>query len=228
MKFELDIIGYIKTPFNDKFGVPRQSCMVNDVISYIELLPEFSDANAFRGLDSFSHIWVIWGFSESKKATWSPTVRPPRLGGNKRMGVFATRSPIRPNPVGLSSLKLIEIVTKNNKTTLKVLGADMVNGTPIFDIKPYIPFTDSHVDASSGFTDLYKGHVLNVEIPRQIEEAINNEQLTAIIKILSLDPRPGYQQDFDRIYGVSLYNYNIRFKVKEDTLLVIGADAKIE
>lgn len=221
VKTELDIIGYIKTPFNDKFGVPRQSCMVDDVVSYIEMLPKYSDVNAFRGLDSFSHIWVIWGFSERKKSIWSPTVRPPRLGGNKRMGVFSTRSPVRPNPLGLSSLKLLNIENKSSRTILKVAGADMVNGTPVFDIKPYIPFTDSHPDASSGFADTYKEYSLEVEIPEQIENKIDKERLITIKRILSLDPRPGYQQDCNRVYGVSLYNYNVKFSVKDEILTVI-------
>lgn len=226
LKQELDIIGYIKTPFDDKFGVPRQSCMVNDVVSYIEMLPQFSDPNAFRGLERFSHIWVLWGFSKTKKSSWSPTVRPPRLGGNTRMGVFATRSPVRPNPIGLSSLKLNEIIFKNGKTVLVVSGADMVNDTPIFDIKPYIPFTDSHSDASSGFTDAYKDHFLNVIIPDEIEKKISDKHIDSIKKILSLDPRPGYQHDTDRIYGVSLYNYNIKFAVNDNVLSVIEINSE--
>ena len=150
---KLQIIGEIETPFHDKFGIPRQSGMVNDIICKIRLKNKYNNFDAVRGLEGFSYIWVIWGFSENEANNWSPTVRPPRLGGNKRMGVFATRSPNRPNPLGLSSLKLLKIENENGQVCLWVSGADMVNGTPIYDIKPYIPFTDSHQDAKFGFAE---------------------------------------------------------------------------
>lgn len=224
MNIELKPIGYIKTPFNDKFGIPRQSGMVDDIISYIELNKEYSNITAFKGLEEFSHIWIIWGFSKNFNKKWSPTVRPPRLGGNKRMGVFATRSPNRPNPLGLSSLKLIDIIVQNGNTILKVSGADMLNNTPIYDIKPYIPFTDSHVNADSGFAKEFTNYHLNVNITDEMAERIQNEYINSVLKILSLDPRPGYQKDPERIYGVSVYDYNIKFKVDENTLFVIDVE----
>ena len=224
MKLEITPIGYIKTPFNDKFGIPRQSGMVEDIISYIELTKEFSNITAFKGLKDFSHIWVIWGFSKNFQKKWSPTVRPPRLGGNKRMGVFATRSPNRPNPLGLSSLRLLDIKNENGNIILKVSGADMLNNTPIYDIKPYIPFTDSHSEATLGFTQEYENYFLNVQISDDAKNKISEEQLNSIIKLLSLDPRPGYQNDEERIYGISLYDYNIKFKVKDNNLFIIDIE----
>lgn len=223
MNIELKPIGYIKTPFNDKFGIPRQSGMVDDIISYIELNKDFN-ITAFKGLEEFSHIWIIWGFSKNFGKKWTPTVRPPRLGGNKRMGVFATRSPNRPNPLGLSSLKLIDIANLNGHIVLKVSGADMLNNTPIYDIKPYIPFTDSHVDANSGFTKDYLSYHLDVKIGDEEKDKIEKEHLESVLKILSLDPRPAYQKDPERIYGVSIYDYNIKFRVDENTLFVVDVE----
>ena len=223
MNIELKPIGYIKTPFNDKFGIPRQSGMVDDIISYIELNKDFN-ITAFKGLEEFSHIWIIWGFSKNFGKKWTPTVRPPRLGGNKRMGVFATRSPNRPNPLGLSSIKLIDIINHNGSIVLKVSGADMLNDTPIYDIKPYIAFTDSHTDADSGFAKEYTNYHLDVNIGEEAKSNIKEEHLTSVIKILSLDPRPAYQKDPTRIYGVSIYDYNIKFKVEKSTLFVVKVE----
>ncbi|MBE6701403.1 MAG: tRNA (N6-threonylcarbamoyladenosine(37)-N6)-methyltransferase TrmO [Ruminococcaceae bacterium] len=218
---KLEIIGYINTPFRDKFGIPRQSGMAEDIISTITFTQKFRNPDALRGLEGFSHIWVLWEFSEFKREKWSPTVRPPRLGGNKRMGVFATRSPNRPNSIGLSCLKLVKIVTDNaNGPVITVSGADMLNGTPIFDIKPYIPFTDSRPEALSGFTEEYKDYKLKVEFSTDLKNLVNENELDAIVEILSLDPRPSYQNSKDRIYGVSLFDYNIKFTVDNGTLTV--------
>lgn len=221
---KIEPIGYIKTPFRDKFGIPRQSCMVNEVISFIELEEKYGNMTAFKEINGFSHIWVIWGFSKSFGNKWSPTVRPPRLGGNKRVGVFATRSPNRPNPLGLSSLKLLDVTQIKNKIILKVSGADMLNNSPIYDIKPYIPFTDVHTDATLGFTKDYLNYSLNVIFPNELQNKITDDKLEPIIKLLSLDPRPSYQNDSERIYGVTFYDYNLKFKVNEYNLSVIGVE----
>ena len=222
MKKTIDIIGTIETPFGEKFGVPRQSGMINRITSTITLLPKYSTPDAFRGLEGFSYIWVIWGFSENKEQKWSPTVRPPRLGGNTKKGVFATRSPNRPNPLGLSSLKLHKIEYIDKKMKLTVSGADMVNGTPIYDIKPYIAFTDSHPDATLGFAESYKDYSLDVVMDAY--PSIDSDKLQNIKEILSLDPRPSYQDDKDRIYGVNLYGYNVKFKVDGTTIYVISIE----
>ncbi len=220
---ELITIAHIKTPYNDKFGIPRQSGMVDSVVSEIKFVPKFRNIDSVRGLSDFSHIWVLWEFKGFESDKWSPTVRPPRLGGNKRMGVFATRSPNRPNSIGMSSLKLIEVDTESQDAPiLKVLGADMLDGTSIYDIKPYIPFTDSHPDASSGFAGEHLGHRLNVTIPETSKLTI--EQKASVKEILSLDPRPSYQDDPNRIYGLTVYGINIKFKVNEKDLSVISIE----
>ena len=222
MEKVIDTIGTIETPFGEKFGVPRQSGMIDKIMSTITLFPKYSTPDAVRGLDGFSYIWVIWGFSENKEHEWSPTVRPPRLGGNIRKGVFATRSPNRPNPLGLSSLKLHKIEYTNKSIKLTVSGADMVNGTPIYDIKPYIAFTDSHPDATLGFAESYKYYKLDVIIGEYAN--IKPETLINIKEILSLDPRPSYQNDKERIYGVKLYGYNVKFKVDGSCVYVINIE----
>lgn len=220
-KREIEPIAHIHTPYKDKFGIPRQSGMVENIVSEIVFERKYRNADAIRGLNEFSHIWVLWEFTGFDSVNWSPTVRPPKLGGNKRMGVFATRSPNRPNSIGLSSLKLAEIDASSSKApVLKVCGADMLDGTAIYDIKPYIPFTDSHPDASSGFAGEHLNSKLNVFIPQELEEKFNDNQRDTIKKILSLDPRPSYQNDTERIYGVTLFDYNIRFKVIENDLIV--------
>lgn len=220
MKKELEVIGYIKTPFKDKFGVPRQSGMIEEIESTIYFLPKYRNPDALRGLEEFSHIWVLWGFCENEEKEWSPTVRPPRLGGNKKVGVFATRSPNRPNPIGLSSLKLIAINKDTADFSLTVSGADMVDGTPIYDIKPYIPFSDSHPEAKFGFAEKNKDYKLDVIFPEEFRINLSKKEQENIIKILSLDPRPSYQNDSSRLYGVSLYSYNIKFQVSENILTV--------
>ena len=218
---ELKVIAKIYTAHKEKFGIPRQSGMVG-LPATIVFEPEYRDPNAVRGLDGFSHIWVLWEFSKAKCDTWQPTVRPPRLGGNKRMGVFATRSPFRPNSIGLSSLKLEGVeLTENKGPVLHVTGADILDGTPIFDIKPYIAFTDSHPDAVCGFTEEYKEYKLNVKFREGLIEKIDPDLRNAVTELLACDPRPSYQNDPTRVYGVSVDPYEIKFFVDGDTLTVI-------
>lgn len=212
-------IGYIKTSFPTKFGLPRQSGLVS-LISCVVLDEKYSAPECVRGLEEYSHIWLIWDFSEVPQDKWSPTVRPPRLGGNKRMGVFATRSPYRPNPFGLSCVKLCCIEHKNNRTHIYVEGADMMDGTPIYDIKPYLTFTDSRTEAVCGFADGVSGDSLAVEIPEELENRIPHDKLNALCEILSQDPRPHYQDDPDRIYGFPFEGYEIKFTVRDGTLTV--------
>lgn len=218
------IIAHIETDFGSKFGVPRQSGVVEGLQARIVFEPEFRVAEAFRGLEDFSHLWLIWQFSEVKQKEWSPTVRPPRLGGNKRMGVFATRSPFRPNPIGLSSVKLLKIDWDCAEApVLVVAGADLMNLTPIIDIKPYLPYTDSHADATGGFTDaLHQGTgTLKVVLSDTVAAQIPQEKLQALIQVLECDPRPHYQQDVNRVYGMDFAGINIRFKVENDVLTVL-------
>lgn len=218
----LNIIARIRTDFPEKFGIPRQSGLVENLKGRIVFEPEYRDATALRGLEEFSHIWLLWKFSESVTDKWSPTVRPPRLGGNKRMGVFATRAPFRPNPIGLSSVKIEKIVsTKNEGTVIEVTGADMLDGTPIYDIKPYIPYTDSKPDAVGGFSDSVFGDLLKVEIPDKLKEGIPEDVLESLTGILAGDPRPSYIEDNERVYGFEFASYSIKFVVNEDVLKVI-------
>ena len=217
---ELKTIAKIYTGFDEKFGIPRQSGMV-DVPARIVFEPDYRDINAIRGLEGFSHIWVLWEFSKAKSYTWQPTVRPPRLGGNKRMGVFATRSPFRPNSIGLSSLRLLRI-EKNEAlgAVLHVSGADILNGTPIFDIKPYIAFTDSHPDAVCGFSEEYKDYKLEVLVSDILLNRLPDELKQPLIDLLANDPRPSYQHNSERVYGVSFFDYEIKFTVNNMTLTV--------
>ncbi len=228
---ECKIIAHIETDFDTKFGVPRQAGLVPELEGRIVFEPEYRVAEALRGLEGYSHLWLIWVFSEvlnkdqSSTPSWSPTVRPPRLGGNKRMGVFATRSPFRPNPIGLSSVEIsgIELNTPDGPV-IHVKGADLMNGTPILDIKPYLPFTDSHPEALGGFTDQTKEQKpLEVVIPEELYTLYNlkEEQWEALRKVLSQDPRPHYQHDDDRIYGISFAGIDFHFRVTDDTLSLI-------
>ena len=215
-------IATIKSDFPTKFGIPRQSGIAKSLLAKIVFEPEYRDPEALRGLEETSHIWLIWEFSEAKCSKFSPTVRPPRLGGNQRMGVFATRSPFRPNSLGLSCVRLISVEkTENQGTVIGVAGADLMDGTPIFDIKPYIPYGDCQPDAIGGFTDNAGDFLLQVEIPPELLNKVDEDKRDALIGVLSHDPRPSYQKDSDRIYGLSFANYNIRFTVKEQTLTVI-------
>ncbi len=213
-------IAHIYTDFPDKFGIPRQSGLIDELVGKIVFEKEYRDPSALKGLEQFSHIWLIWEFSEAKRDTWSPTVRPPRLGGNKRMGVFATRSPFRPNPIGLSSVKLKEIATESEGPVLYVTGADLMNGTPIFDIKPYIPLSDCHPDASEGYTQETKLHLLQVECDEALLAEIPEDKQTALLKTLAQDPRPAYLDDPTREYGITFGKHNIKFKVAKDVLTV--------
>lgn len=214
-------IARIYTDFPTKFGIPRQSDMVESLKGTIVFEPEYRNAEALRGIEDFSHIWLIWEFSEVIRDGWSPTVRPPRLGGNTRMGVFATRSPFRPNPIGLSVVKLdkVDLHTEQGPV-LHVSGVDMMNGTLVFDIKPYIPYTDSHPDAVGGFTDTLKEKRLNVIFPENLQYRFPAEKRQTIIELLSLDPRPSYQNDAARVYGFSFAGFDIRFSVSGNVLTV--------
>ena len=217
----IQVIARMKSDFPTKFGIPRQSGLVQELHSTIVFEPEFRNADALRGLEDFSHLWLIWQFSEAVRTGWSPTVRPPRLGGNTRMGVFATRSPFRPNNLGLSSVRLLGIEeTKEYGTVIHVSGADLMDGTPIFDIKPYIPYGDCHPDATGGFTDTAKDFVLKVEFPEEQLIKLPEEKRAAAIGVLSHDPRPSYQKDSQRVYGLTFAGFDIRFTVKDNTLTV--------
>lgn len=217
----LKVIARIRTDFPEKFGIPRQSGLIEGLKAVIVFEPEYRNPEALRGLEGFSHIWLIWEFSEVVRNTWSPTVRPPRLGGNKRMGVFATRSPFRPNAIGLSSVKLesVELHTVIGPV-LHVSGADLMDNTPIYDIKPYLPFTDSHPEATEGFSEPLKDYKLKVEFPEQWLRLIPQEQQQALIEVLMNDPRPSYQNDPERIYGFSFAGFNIKFIVNKNKLSV--------
>ena len=218
----MKIIARMKSDFPTKFGIPRQSGLVKDLKSTIVFEPEFQNPDAVRGLEDFSHLWLIWQFSEAVRDEWSPTVRPPRLGGNTRMGVFATRSPFRPNAIGLSSVKILGLEqTKEHGTVIHVSGADLMDGTPIFDIKPYIPYADCHTDAVGGFTTNANDYILNVQFPNHLLAQIPECKRNALIGVLSHDPRPSYQRDKERIYVLTFSDFDIRFKIDEDVLTVI-------
>ncbi len=221
----MKIIAHIHTDFPTKFGIPRQSGIVNTLKGMVVFEPEYRKPEAFRGLETFSHLWLLWQFSEVVRDTWSPTVRPPRLGGNKRMGVFATRSPFRPNAIGLSSVKLNSIdVHPEWGTVLMVSGADLMDKTPIFDIKPYVPYTDSHPDAVGGFADTHKDYSLNVNFPEVLLNQIPEDHRDALWGVLEQDPRPSYHEDPSRIYGLDFAGFNIKFKVRESMLTVCSVE----
>ena len=214
-------IAKMQSDFTSKFGIPRQSGLVQELQSTIVFEPEFRNPDTLRGLDGYSHLWLIWQFSEEVRSDWSPTVRPPRLGGNTRMGVFATRSPFRPNNLGLSCVRLIGMEQTNNQgTVIHVAGADLMDGTPIFDIKPYIPYSDCHADASGGFTDTAEEFLLKVEFPEELLLRLPENKREATVGVLSHDPRPSYQRDPQRIYGLPFAGFDIRFKVQGDVLQV--------
>lgn len=211
----MKVIARIHTDFTTKFGIPRQSGLVDALKAVIVFEPEYRNPDALRGLEGFSHIWLIWQFSEAIRDTWSPTVRPPRLGGNTRMGVFATRSPFRPNPIGLSSVKLDGIEQHSAfGAVLHVSGADLLDGTPIYDIKPYLAYTDSHPDAVGGFAAASCAAKLEVVFPPQWLALIPQEKHTALLGVLARDPRPSYQADSGRVYGIEFAGFDIRFTVR--------------
>ena len=217
----IQIIARMRSDFATKFGIPRQSGLVDELRSTIVFEPEFRNADALRGLEDFSHLWIIWQFSEAVRTGWSPTVRPPRLGGNTRMGVFATRSPFRPNNLGLSSVRILGLEeTKDHGTVIHVAGADLMDGTPIFDIKPYIPYADCHPEATGGFTDTAGDFLLKVDFPAHLLEILPPDKREAAVAVLSHDPRPSYQRKPGRIYGLTFAGFDVRFTVSDDVLTV--------
>ena len=219
---ELQVVARIRTDFPTKFGVPRQSGITDTLLSEVIFEPEYRNADALRGIEGYSHLWLLWGFSEVEKENWRPTVRPPRLGGNTRMGVFATRSPFRPNKIGLSSVRLIRTEDSPEGICLIVSGADMVDGTPIYDIKPYIPYTDCHPDALGGFSDWVRDHRLDVSIPPEIIRDFPEEKKAGLTEVLSQDPRPAYIDDPERVYGLRFGGFEIKFTVSDGVASVIS------
>ena len=215
-------IAHIHSDFSTKFGIPRQSGVVESLQAEIVFVPEFRSREAVRGLDGYSHIWLIWEFSENVDAPWSPTVRPPRLGGNVRMGVFATRSPFRPNPIGLSCVRLERVdLTDPRGPVLHVAGADLMDGTPIFDIKPYLPYVDAHPEARGGFTEQTAAYALEVQCPQPLLDKLPENKRAALLGVLKNDPRPAYQHDPDRVYAMDFGGYRVQFQVGESMLTVI-------
>ena len=223
----MHVIATIRSDFPTKFGIPRQSGLVEELKATVVFEPEYRNPDALRGLEDFSHLWLIWQFSQAVRETWSPTVRPPRLGGNARMGVFATRSPFRPNPIGLSCVKLEEI--KKDPVlgpVLVVSGADLMDGTPILDLKPYLPYADAHPEATGGFTGNVGGTTLRVECPPELLEAVPQDKRQALLGVLSRDPRPSYQHDPSRVYGMAFAGLEVGFTVDGDTLYVRRVEPK--
>ena len=220
---QMKVIARIRSDFPTKFGIPRQSGIV-PVVSTIVFEPEYRVDEALRGIEGYSHLWLIWEFSQAVREDWSPTVRPPRLGGNTRMGVFATRSPFRPNPIGLSSVKLVGMEKTEEGMVLLVEGADLCDGTPILDIKPYLPFTDSHPDAVGGFSDPVREKELRVEISPELLEKVPENKRDALQKVLAHDPRPSYQHDPERVYGMEFAGMEVKFRVEGDTLTVTAVE----
>lgn len=217
----MKIIAHIETDFKEKFGIPRQSGIVNETVGRIVFEKKYQVPEAFRGLEEFSHIWILWKFSKAEREEWSPTVRPPLLGGNKRMGVFSTRSPFRPNPIGLSSVKLEKIeYTKDQGPVLWVRGADLLDGTPIYDIKPYLAYADSHPDAVDGFTENLTERKLRVEVLCEEFNSLPEDKQIEIVKILEQDPTPSYKKDGEE-YGMQYGIYEIKFHIKEKVLYIV-------
>ena len=222
---EMEIIARIRSPFAEKFGIPRQSGVVEELQATVVFEPAFRNPDAVRGLEGFSHVWLIWQFSRAVRHTWSPTVRPPRLGGTERMGVFATRSPFRPNAIGLSSVRLERIeFDRELGPVLHVSGADLMDGTPIFDIKPYLPYTDSHPEATGGFTDGAAMEPLTVDCPAELLERVAPEQRPGLLGVLASDPRPRYQDDPERVYGLTFAGRNVKFTVDGGRLTVLEVE----
>ena len=221
----MHVVARIRSDFPAKFGIPRQSGLVEELRAAVVFEPEYRDPAALRGLEGFTHIWLIWQFSENLREGWSPTVRPPRLGGNERMGVFATRSPFRPNPIGLSCVRLLGVEQDRDLgPVLAVAGADLMDGTPILDVKPYIPYADSHPEASGGFTGNSGGPTLAVVFPPDLLERVPEGKRAALTGVLARDPRPPYQHDPDRVYGMAFAGLEVRFTVAGDTLTVTEAE----
>ena len=217
----MKIIARIRNAYDGKFGVPRQSGLVEEVISEIVFEPEYRVPEALRGIEEFSHLWLIWAFDRAEREAWSPTVRPPRLGGNQRVGVFATRSPYRPNAIGLSCVRLAGVEKGKDGTVLKVTGADLVNGTPIYDIKPYLPYADCKTEATGGFTDHTEKRRVEVEIPEDLAKRMGEDERKALKAVLREDPRPAYQDDPERIYAFEFGGRHIEFRVENNVLKVV-------
>jgi len=221
MQYTIEPIAHIENGYQDKFGIPRQAGLIDEVVSRIVFEKPYNTPEAFRGMEGFSHLWLIWGFSKARREGFSPTVRPPRLGGNTRMGVFATRSPYRPNPIGLSCVRLerVDLHTPDGPV-ITVSGADLMDGTPILDIKPYIPYADCHPEATGGFTDSAGSFLLEVDFPPALLALLPEEKRASALGVLSHDPRPSYQQDPNRTYGLTFAGFDIRFRVEDKTLHV--------
>ena len=226
-EIRMQVIARIHSDFPTKFGIPRQSALATELKSTVVFEPEYRDENALRGIEQFTHLWLIWQFSANAGQGWSPTVRPPRLGGNVRMGVFATRSPFRPNPIGLSSVRL-EAVERDPKLgpVLRISCADLMDGTPILDIKPYIPYADAHPEASGGFTVDTVAHRLAVDIPPELLERVPPDKRDALRAVLAQDPRPSYQDDPARVYGFPFAGVEVRFRVEGGALTVVNVDGR--
>ena len=222
----MKVIARIRNAYEEKFGIPRQSGLAEDVVSAVVFEPEFRVDEALRGIDDFSHLWLLWGFDRTERETWSPTVRPPRLGGNRRVGVFATRSPFRPNAIGLSCVRLLGLEKTPEGTVLKVAGADLMNGTPIYDIKPYLPYADCRPEATGGFTDTSEKRRVQVVIPEETGKGLSETEKKALEAVLREDPRPAYQNDPDRVYGFRFGGRNIRFRVADGVLTVLETGGK--
>lgn len=218
----MDVIAVMHSDFPTKFGIPRQSGLAEALQSTIVFEPAYRNPEALRGIEGFSHLWILWQFSQAVRQDWSPTVRPPRLGGNTRMGVFATRSPFRPNAIGLSCVRFLSVEhTQDMGTVLHIGGADLMDRTPILDIKPYIPYCDAHPEAMGGFTQNAGDYLLEVDFPENLKQRLPAEKQEAICQVLSHDPRPSYQKDSDRVYGLSFAGHDIRFTVKDKVLTVV-------
>ena len=221
----MEIIARIHTDLPTKFGLPRQSGLVEELEGLVVFEPKYREPEALRGIEGFSHLWLIWEFSEAKRDSWSPTVRPPRLGGNKRMGVFATRSPFRPNPIGLSCVKLLGVEkTADQGLALRVGGADLMDGTPILDIKPYLPLADCRPEATGGFAAEKAGYSVKVDFPAELLEKVPENKRTALKALLAQDPRPAYQNDPERVYGFGYAGLEVRFRVLGDRLEVVEVE----
>lgn len=222
MKSEMKIIAHIKTDFPTKFGIPRQSSLADELTGEIIFEPEYRQPEAFRGIGEFSHLWLLWEFSEAKREHWSATVKPPRLGGKVRMGVFATRSPFRPNPIGLSCVRLVELrLDETYGPVLVVAGVDLMDGTPIYDVKPYLPYVDAHPEAIGGFGDRVKAHELEVLFLDELREQLPEEKRAGAIAFLKQDPRPAVHKDPARVYKIAYAGYDIHFTVEAEQLTVV-------
>lgn len=219
---QMQVIGHVKSGFSSKFGIPRQSGLSDELRAQIVFAPEFRDAAAFRGLEAYSHLWILWQFSEALRDAWSPTVRPPRLGGNRRVGVFATRSPYRPNAIGLSCVRLVRVQQDEILgPVLEIAGADILDGTPVFDVKPYLAYADARPEAKGGFSVPFDEPRLEVNFPEELLEVLPREHRAAVIELLRQDPRPAYQNAPQRRYGMEYAGYDVRFFVSDNVLRVV-------